>query len=65
MRKIFSLYKLGHLGRTTKQLIELSQLLNENSIDLHIINMNISTKDAMGKMFFIRMIAFTELAATY
>ncbi len=36
-------------GRKTKQLIELSQWLDENSIDLHIIDMNVSTKDAMGK----------------
>lgn len=51
------------LGRTTKQLIELSQWLDENSIDLHIIDMNVSTKDAMGKMFFTMMSAFAELEA--
>ncbi|MEN3967510.1 recombinase family protein, partial [Mammaliicoccus sciuri] len=51
------------LGRTTKQLIELSQWLDENGIDFHIIDMNVSTKDAMGKMFFTMMSAFAELEA--
>ncbi len=54
-------YKLDRLGR--KQLIELSQWLNENQIDLEIIDMNINTKDAMGKMFFTMMSAFAELEA--
>lgn len=60
---ILVVYKLDRLGRTTKQLIELSQWLDENSIDLHIIDMNVSTKDAMGKMFFTMMSAFAELEA--
>ena len=62
---IFTLQQnqLDRLGRTTKQLIELSQWLDENSIDLHIIDMNVSTKDAMGKMFFTMMSAFAELEA--
>src|SRR5699024_11843372 len=51
------------LGRTTKQLIELSQYLEEQGIDLEIIDMNINTKDAMGKMFFTMMSAFAELEA--
>ncbi|KKD22733.1 hypothetical protein XA22_02570 [Staphylococcus cohnii subsp. cohnii] len=38
-------------------------MFDENSIDLHIIDMNISTKDAMGKMFFTMMSAFAELEA--
>src|SRR5699024_11474746 len=41
----------------------LSQWLDENGIDLHIIDMNVSTKDAMGKMFFTMMSAFAELEA--
>ncbi|HDH4185524.1 TPA: recombinase family protein [Staphylococcus aureus] len=57
------IYKLDRLGRTTKQLIELSQWLDDNGIDLQIIDMNISTKDAMGKMFFTMMSAFAELEA--
>lgn len=55
--------KLDRLGRTTKQLIELSQHLDEKNIDLEIIDMNINTKDAMGKMFFTMMSAFAELEA--
>ncbi|SOC45099.1 recombinase family protein [Salinicoccus kekensis] len=57
------LTKLDRLGRTTKQLIELSQYLEEHDIDLEIIDMNINTKDAMGKMFFTMMSAFAELEA--
>lgn len=57
------IYKLDRLGRTTKQLIELSQWLDDNNIDLQIIDMNISTNDAMGKMFFTMMSAFAELEA--
>lgn len=55
--------KLDRLGRTTKQLIELSQYLEDHDIDLEIIDMNINTKDAMGKMFFTMMSAFAELEA--
>lgn len=55
--------KLDRLGRTTKQLIELSQHLEDHNIDLEIIDMNINTKDAMGKMFFTMMSAFAELEA--
>ncbi|WP_251522115.1 recombinase family protein [Staphylococcus sp. Marseille-Q6910] len=57
------IYKLDRLGRTTKQLIELSQWLESNNIDLQIIDMNINTKDAMGKMFFTMMSGFAELEA--
>ena len=57
------LTKLDRLGRTTKQLTELSQYLEEHEIDLEIIDMNINTKDAMGKMFFTMMSAFAELEA--
>ncbi|CAD2078660.1 recombinase family protein [Jeotgalicoccus meleagridis] len=55
--------KLDRLGRTTKQLIELAQHLQDNAIDLEIIDMNIKTQDAMGKMFFTMMSAFAELEA--
>src|SRR5690625_4096681 len=57
------LTKLDRLGRTTKQLIELSQHLDDHGIDLEIIDMNVNTKDAMGKMFFTMMSAFAELEA--
>lgn len=55
--------KLDRLGRTTKQLIELSQYLESNDIELEILDMKINTKDAMGKMFFTMMSAFAELEA--
>ena len=54
-------YKLDRLGRTTKQLIELAQWLENNNIELQIIDMNINTKDAMGKMFFTMMSAFFRI----
>lgn len=57
------LTKLDRLGRTTKQLIDLSQHLEDRDIDLEILDMNINTKDAMGKMFFTMMSAFAELEA--
>ena len=60
---ILVLTKLDRLGRTTKQLIELSQHLEDQGIDLEILDMNINTKDAMGKMFFTMMSAFAELEA--
>ncbi|WP_281512299.1 recombinase family protein [Mammaliicoccus vitulinus] len=60
---ILVIYKLDRLGRTTKQLIELAQWLETNDIELQIIDMNINTKDAMGKMFFTMMSAFAELEA--
>nr|WP_269801153.1 recombinase family protein [Staphylococcus xylosus] len=37
--------------------------MDDNSVDLHIIDMNVSTKDAMGKIFFTVMSAFAELEA--
>lgn len=55
--------KLDRLGRTTKQLIELSQYLEDKGVDLEIVDMNINTRDAMGKMFFTMMSAFAELEA--
>ncbi|MDK4126783.1 recombinase family protein [Staphylococcus pseudintermedius] len=57
------IYKLDRLGRTTKQLIDLAQWLENNNIELQIIDMNINTKDPMGKMFFTMMSAFAELEA--
>lgn len=57
------IYKLDRLGRTTRQLIELSQWLEDNKIELEITSMNIKTDDAMGKMFFTMMSAFAELEA--
>ncbi|MFB9861625.1 recombinase family protein [Salinicoccus siamensis] len=55
--------KLDRLGRTTRQLIDLSQHLENNNIELEIIDMNINTRDAMGKMFFTMMSGFAELEA--
>src|SRR5699024_303844 len=40
-----------------------SLYLDNENINLQIIDMDISTKDAMGKMFFTMMSAFAELEA--
>ncbi len=56
--------KLDRLGRTTKQLIDLSQWLEKNNIELYSIDLNAKTNDAMGKVFFTMMSAFAELEAT-
>ncbi|MGW9975304.1 DNA invertase Pin-like site-specific DNA recombinase [Staphylococcus saprophyticus] len=53
---ILIIYKLDCLGRTAKQLTDLSQWLDDDNINLHIIDMNESTKDAIGKIFFTMMI---------
>src|SRR5699024_4139019 len=47
----------------TKQLIELAQELEDRNIELHILDTNINTNTAMGKMFFTMMSAFAELEA--
>lgn len=36
-------------------------MLNKPIIIFHIINMNVSTKNTMGKMFFTMMSAFAKL----
>ena len=57
------IYKLDRLGRTTKQLIDLAQWLENNNIELQIIDMNINTKRPNGKDVFTMMSAFAELEA--
>lgn len=57
------IFKLDRLGRTTKQLVELSQYFEDNKINLEILDMKINTNDAFGKMFFQLMSAFAELEA--
>lgn len=56
--------KLDRLGWTTKPLIELSQHLEDNGIDLEIIDMNINMKDAIGKIFFTMLRGLAELEAS-
>ncbi|GGE08284.1 hypothetical protein GCM10007275_11520 [Jeotgalicoccus coquinae] len=42
-------------------MIELSQHLENEKIDFQIIDVNITTKDAMGEMYFTMMSEFAEL----
>lgn len=55
--------KLDRLGRTTKQLIGFAEELKERNIELYILDANINTNTAMGKVFFTMMSAFAELEA--
>lgn len=45
-------WKLDRLGRSTKNLIELIELLRERDVDLVITTMGIDTRTPMGKMVF-------------
>ncbi|KZE63290.1 resolvase [Fictibacillus phosphorivorans] len=54
-------YKLDRISRSTKHLIELSELFNEMSVDFISIHDNIDTSTAMGKFFFRTMASIAEL----
>lgn len=51
------IWKLDRLGRTTKQLIELSHDLKERGISLQIITLGVDTSTPAGKLFFAIMVA--------
>lgn len=55
--------KLDRLGRTTKQLIELVEWMNENDISLKILDMDIDTSTPSGKMFFTIFAGFAQMEA--
>lgn len=46
------IWKLDRIGRTTKQLIELSHDLKERGISLQIITLGVDTSTPAGKLFF-------------
>ena len=54
-------YKLDRISRSTKHLIELSEVFNE--MDVHFVSIadNIDTSTAMGKFFFRTMASIAEL----
>ncbi|MED0668472.1 recombinase family protein [Bacillus badius] len=54
-------YKLDRISRSTKHLIELSELFNEMDVDFVSIHDNIDTSTAMGKFFFRTMASIAEL----
>ena len=56
-------FKLDRLGRTTKQLIDLVEVLDERDIHFHSISDHIDTSSAQGKFFFTVMAGFAEMEA--
>lgn len=59
----FVIFKLDRLARGTKQLLELMEYFNQNSIHFISIQNNIDTSTAMGRFFFTVMGAFAEMEA--
>lgn len=57
------IWKLDRLGRTTKQLIELSHDLKERGISLQIITLGVDTSTPAGKLFFAIMAGLAEMEA--
>lgn len=55
------IYKLDRLGRSTQQLVNIMNRLNERGIHLKSIHDNIDTTSPNGKFFFTIMSAFAEL----
>ena len=54
-------YKLDRISRSTKHLIELSELFNEKGVDFVSIQDHIDTSTAMGRFFFRMMASIPEL----
>lgn len=54
-------YKLDRISRSTKHLIELSELFQEKGVDFVSIHENIDTSTAMGRFFFRVMASISEL----
>lgn len=52
--------KLNRIGRNTKDLISISELLDEKGVNLIILDNNIDTTTPLGKMFFTVMAAIAE-----
>lgn len=54
------IWKLSRLGRSTKQLIETVQLLQEKGVELKSLNESIDTTTAAGKLLFHIVAAFAQ-----
>jgi DNA invertase Pin-like site-specific DNA recombinase len=54
-------YKLDRISRSTKHLIELSELFEEKGVDFVSIQDNIDTSTAIGRFFFRTMASIAEL----
>lgn len=56
--------KIDRLGRTTKQLIDLMEYLNEKGVEFKALDNDIDTNTPIGKVFFYLMSVFAELEVT-
>lgn len=54
-------YKLDRISRSTKHLLELTELLESKGVEFVSIQDNIDTSSAMGKFFFTVMAGIAEL----
>lgn len=55
------IYKLDRISRSTKHLIELSELFQEKGVDLVSLQDSIDTSTSMGRFFFRTMASIAEL----
>ena len=52
--------RLDRLGRSTKDLLEISSELEDAGVELEVIEQNINTKTAEGRLFFTMIAAMAE-----
>lgn len=56
--------RMDRLGRNTVQLLQLVEELNERGVHLVILDINVDTRTATGKLFLTIMAGFSELERT-
>jgi DNA invertase Pin-like site-specific DNA recombinase len=59
------IYKLDRISRSTKHLIELSELFEELSVNFISIQDNVDTSTSMGRFFFRVMASFSRTGTGY
>ena len=59
------IYKLDRISRSTKHLIELSELFEELSVNFISIQDNVDTSTSMGRFFFRVMAGFSRTGTGY